>query len=234
MTSIENTLTECGPVVAAARLQGELLSPELLQELDVLRQNRWVAHANRRDYRGDWRVLPLRCLREHVDGHPVLQCFSHHGGNEWEDLPALTQSTALAALLHSLPCRLKSVRLMSLAPGADIKPHRDPGLSWEFGEVRLHLPLCTDSGVDFIVDGQSVPMKLGELWYLNADLEHSVRHQGRSDRVHLVIDCEVSEPLTEWLRAAVRRGEAADHFLKQTVNKPLPKGAKRRHDKRPQ
>lgn len=233
MRSLENALTEGSPVVAA-KLQTGWVSPELLLELDAMCSAQWMAHVNQGDYQGGWSVLPLRCLREHLAGHPVLQCFSHHGGSEWADLPIMDQAPFLAALLSQIPTRLKSIRLMRLAPGAYIKPHRDAGLAWECGEVRLHLPLRTDPAVAFIVDEHSVPMKQGELWYLNADVLHSVRHQGRSDRVHLVIDCEVSEPLTEWLRAAVRRGEAADRFLQQTVNQPLPQGAQCRHDKRPQ
>ena len=45
-------------------------------------------------------------------------------------------------------------------------------------------------------------IKVGEVWYVNAVIEHSVRNNGVTDRIHLVIDCEANN----WLRSKVNEG----------------------------
>jgi len=42
-------------------------------------------------------------------------------------------------------------------------------------------------------------MKAGECWYLDLSLPHWVENHGSTDRVHLVIDCDVNE----WLRKII-------------------------------
>lgn len=188
--------------IAAARLRTDLVKPELLAELGKLAGAAWVDHPNRRDYMGGWSVLPLRSLAALTQSHPLLQAFTLEAQGSWENLPRLQESACLLHLLCGLQCPIKSVRLMRLAAGAQIKPHRDRGLAMEYGEVRLHLPLRTDPAVIFLVGGQPVPMGEGELWYMNADLEHSVINGSREERVHLVVDCEVND----WMSAAIMNG----------------------------
>lgn len=185
--------------VLAACLMRHPLSEALTSELEYLNTLSWTAHVNQRDYQGDWDVLPLRCLDIHGDSHPILQGFAHEGGADWRDLPVLHRAPALHALINTIHAPLKSARLMRLAPGAEIKRHRDAGLAWEYGEARLHLSLRTDPRVIFMVGGQRVLMGQGELWYLNADVEHSVVNSGVEDRIHLVVDCAVNE----WLQTAI-------------------------------
>ena len=85
---------------------------------------------------------------------------------------------------------------MRLKAGAEIKPHRDYGLSLEYGEARLHLSLQTSDKIYFYVNHQRVPMNAGELWYINADQEHAVQNLGNEDRINLVVDCVAND----WLR----------------------------------
>lgn len=179
----------------------------LQAELKVLLGCHWVDHVNRRDYSGAWDVLPLRCQREHLNAHPVLQGFSIAAGDDWQDLAVLTACPAISALLKQLECPLKAVRLMRLHGGALIKPHRDPGLSIEYGEARLHLPLQTSDEVTFLVNQQVVPMQAGELWYINADQEHAVHNRGRLDRINLVIDCVANAWLVEKVNQVYRQQE---------------------------
>jgi aspartyl/asparaginyl beta-hydroxylase (cupin superfamily) len=86
---------------------------------------------------------------------------------------------------------------MRLKPGAHIKPHRDKGLAMEYGYARFHLPIFAAEQVEFLVNNQQIPMKNGELWYVNADVHHSVKHTGSEDRINLVIDCQVNDWLIE-------------------------------------
>lgn len=182
--------------------------PEALQaELQKLLVLHWVDHVNRQDYNGAWDVLPLRCQSQHLEAHPVLQGFAIAAGEDWQDLPVLATCPAIGALLKQLKCPLKAVRLMRLHGGAQIKPHRDPGLGIEYGEARLHLPMQTSDQVIFTVHQQVVPMRTGELWYINADQEHAVHNRGSEDRINLVIDCVANAWLVEKVIQAHRQQE---------------------------
>lgn len=185
--------------VAFARLAYGAPLSELQADTAFLLRQTWVDHVNRQDYQGDWDVLPLRCRREHAGAHPILQGFAIEGGDEWRDLPLLRECPAIRALLTGLACPLKAVRLMRLGAGAFIRPHRDSGVGIEQGEARLHMPIHTSDQIRFKVNGQLVPMRAGELWYINVDREHEVRNHGHTDRINLVIDCLAND----WLREQV-------------------------------
>ena len=88
------------------------------------------------------------------------------------------------------------MRLLKLAPGSNIKEHSDYNLSYEDGEVRVHIPIQTNQEVEFAVAGQPLPLSEGDCWYINFNLPHRIHNRGVTDRVHLVIDCG----LNEWLR----------------------------------
>jgi hypothetical protein len=49
-------------------------------------------------------------------------------------------------------------------------------------------------------------MQPGECWYLNFDLPHRVQNLGATDRVHLVVDCQVND----WLRAMIASAVGLD------------------------
>jgi mannose-6-phosphate isomerase-like protein (cupin superfamily) len=174
---------------------------QMQQELSLLLQQQWHAHVNKRDYQGGWDVLALRCATQHLNSHGILQSFAIAAGEAWQNLPALEQSPALLRFTTNLPYSLKSVRLMRLHPGAEIKPHRDHGLSLEHGEARLHLSLQTNEQLNFFVNDERVPMQAGELWYINADQVHRVENKGAEPRINLVLDCVVNDHLKEQIYA---------------------------------
>lgn len=174
----------------------------LERDVHVLSQSQWTDHVNSADYNGGWDVLPLRCLRRHRDAHPILQAFAHESEDEWVDLPSMARAPAIAAVVESLQCPVQSVRLMRLKPGAIIKPHQDHQLSLEYGLARLHMPIVMKDDVLFVCNHNPVPMKPGELWYINVDKTHSVRNRGTTDRINLVIDCIANE----WLKNKALKG----------------------------
>lgn len=190
------------PALLMARLPCQVSVAALQADLARCLQLDWQAHVNQRDYQGGWDLLPLRCQRQHVQAHPLLQGFAIEQGDDWTDLPLLAQLPAFCALLAQLQCPLKAVRLMRLRSGAFIKPHRDQGLSLEHGQARLHLALQTDQAVQFLVAGRPMPCQSGELWYFNADAEHQVHNQSAQDRIHLVIDAQAND----WLYRQVQAG----------------------------
>jgi len=82
---------------------------------------------------------------------------------------------------------------MKLNAGAVIKEHRDIDLSFEKGEIRLHIPIITHSEVEFFLEEERIPLHEGECWYLNFNLLHRVSNKSDIDRIHLVIDADVND-----------------------------------------
>lgn len=200
---MENPVIFSAPVISFAKVACAIQLSALQREVDYLVQNPWVDHVNKNDYVGTWDVMPLRCQREHLNAHPILQGFAIADGDDWENLPVLEQCPAIESILNQLQCPIKAARLMRLKAGAEIKPHRDHQLSIEFGEARLHVPIHTSDCVSFIVDNKTIPMRAGELWYFNADQVHEVYNRGSEDRINLVIDCVANDWLCEQIRAGV-------------------------------
>ena len=160
----------------ASRLRGDL---------GILAKDRWVRHFVSHNYSGDWSALPLRAIGG-AEGNILT-----HGEGDFRDTPLLDRCPYFREVLGTFPGSLTSVRLMRLSAGSEIKEHTDPGSGYEYGEVRLHVPITTNPQVEFRLDGRCVGMAAGDCWYMNFTLPHSVVNRGATDRIHLVIDCKV-------------------------------------------
>jgi hypothetical protein len=160
----------------------------------------WTMHFVPQNFSGEWSVLPLRAPLG--AGHPILRITSNPECDTWEDTEILALCPAITGFLATLHCPLGAVRLMRLTPGSAIKEHSDPDLSAEGGVARLHVPIATNAQVDFRVNRKRVDMVAGECWYVRLSDPHSVTNQGKTDRVHLVIDATVNAWLSSVLSAA--------------------------------
>lgn len=189
------------------RLPFKVDAAPLAAELNHLRVQRWTPHFVPQHFDGEWDVLPLRAPAGAV--HPILQIASNSGSSEWVSTPYLDRAPAIAAFLSSLPCMFGAVRLMALAPGSVIHPHRDDDLNAAWGMARLHIPLITNAQVDFRLNGRRVQMRVGECWYLRLSDSHSVRNDGAAARVHLVVDAVVND----WLEQQLLAGAGAEKTL---------------------
>ncbi|HKA21360.1 MAG TPA: aspartyl/asparaginyl beta-hydroxylase domain-containing protein [Blastocatellia bacterium] len=168
--------------------------PEGLEnDLKQIRPEEWVKHFNDRYFEGDWSGVALRA----VDGASTSLYSDPEKDQRLNDTPVLSRCPALSGVLSSFDCQVKSARLLKLGAGARIIEHRDYNLSFDDGDVRLHIPITTSSLVAFYVNGERIVMKPGECWYINANLPHKVNNSGEVDRVHVVVDCKVNE----WLRS---------------------------------
>jgi hypothetical protein len=122
--------------------------------------------------------------------------FSNPMATEFTDTALLARTPYFRQVLQDFACSLHCVRLMRLTPGSVIKEHRDDDLAAEFGTARLHIPITTNSDVDFRLNGIRVIMEPGSVWYLRLSDPHNVANCGPTDRVHLVIDAVVND----WLK----------------------------------
>ncbi|MEO1538724.1 MAG: aspartyl/asparaginyl beta-hydroxylase domain-containing protein [Pseudomonadota bacterium] len=72
-------------------------------------------------------------------------------------------------------------------PGAAVKPHIDTS-SLLTAAHRMHLPITSNDGVMFKINGEAVRMHPGQLYELNNRVHHSVINSGPTDRIHLIVD----------------------------------------------
>jgi mannose-6-phosphate isomerase-like protein (cupin superfamily) len=159
----------------------------------------WISHFNTPIYQGDWSGIALRAVK---GGNSPLypDLFATEGFIETE---MMQRCPYVQKVLSAFECNLTSVRFLKLGAGAWIRPHRDYQLGIEDGEIRIHVPVATNPQVEFTLDGNLVEMKEGEAWYLNFNLHHSVRNDGATDRIHLVVDCVVNDWILSFFKPEI-------------------------------
>jgi len=165
---------------------------DVAANLDNFVNAEWLPHFNTSYYSGNWNGLSLRNPGGNANSlYPAPNMIS-----EYLDTPLMAHFPSVLKILKKIECPVNSVRFLRLEKGAVIKEHFDNALSFEDGEVRLHIPIRTNDKIEFISNGHLLPLQAGECWYINASLPHSVANRGDTDRIHLVLDCSVND----WVR----------------------------------
>jgi len=193
-------------IPTSLRLPLTFEASRLQADLGRVWQGEFIPHFNKAYYQGDWSVVPLRSIggrSDQIYPDPTRT-------DEFQDTELLARCDYVREVLAQIHCPLQAVRFLRLAAGSVIREHRDFRLGFEDGEVRLHIPVVTNPDVEFIIDGRRVVMAEGECWYNNFNQPHSVANRGTADRIHLVIDCGVSEWLGALLRTEAVRNEVTD------------------------
>jgi Aspartyl/Asparaginyl beta-hydroxylase len=156
---------------------------KLMEDLEICLQSKWKSHFNKNDFSGDWQIISLRSKTgKETDIHAFSQ-------KEYLDTPLMANCPYFKEIVDSFLCEKEAVRLMNLKAKSEIKTHTDNAGGYDDGFCRIHIPILTNEKVEFIVNGKSLPMKIGEGWYANFSQPHSVKNEGETDRIHLVIDC---------------------------------------------
>ncbi|MEM6800779.1 MAG: aspartyl/asparaginyl beta-hydroxylase domain-containing protein, partial [Bacteroidota bacterium] len=133
----------------------------LREELEIISNDLWVKHHYSINYEGEWTALSLYA----EDGDPQNIFASSDIHIKLKETSLLKKCTYLRHIISHFHCPLLSVRLSRLTPGAEIKPHRDLRAGYEDNNFRLHIPIKTNPGVTFILDGEKIIMLPGECWY---------------------------------------------------------------------
>ncbi|MCC7248386.1 MAG: aspartyl/asparaginyl beta-hydroxylase domain-containing protein [Lysobacter sp.] len=98
------------------------------------------------------------------------------------------------------------VMLARMAPGGEIKPHRDANAAAKWPH-KIHIPLLTNDQVTFFVDGTGYRMPEGEAAEVNNMAVHAVRNDGDTDRIHLIFEYyDTDQPEPEWLARVLAGG----------------------------
>ena len=179
-------------MICSFKLPFNFDSEALRSDLDQISPNEWVAHFNQDYFEGEWSGVALRSTTGDSG-----QLYSRAAPeSSFADTPILERCPYVREILTIFQCQLHSVRFLKLVPGSRIREHRDSDLGFEDGQLRLHIPITTNPDVHFFLDAHRLDLKAGECWYVDFSLPHWIENRGATDRVHLVIDCE----LNEWLR----------------------------------
>ncbi|PST81839.1 hypothetical protein C7T94_18405 [Pedobacter yulinensis] len=194
-------------MIVSARLNIKVPINELREEVARTLDQAWQNHYKPSDFTGSWTVIALRA----PGGNAAMPYADAGNLGSFQDTPLLGKLPAMQRFLAGLPAGLRAVRLLNLAPGSAVNTHRDYELAFERGEMRLHIPIFTNDRVRFTLKGSPLFMNTGECWYINANLPHSVSNEGDSDRVHLVIDCEVNEWLEHCMQTAASVSTAPEY-----------------------
>jgi mannose-6-phosphate isomerase-like protein (cupin superfamily) len=189
-------------MLRSIKLPFEFDPASLRSDLDKVRPDEWIRHFNREYHDGGWMGVALRSR----PGSSNALVVAPHAHLEFVDTDLLNRCPAVRAVLRMFQCPVGSVRFLKLVPGAKIREHRDDELTPESGQARVHVPIVTNSQVEFFLDAERVEMQPGECWYLNFSLPHWIENHGTTDRVHLVIDCQ----LNDWLQNLLPLDESAE------------------------
>ena len=182
----------------------------LKNDVEKVMNKNWIDHYNTNDYVGQWTSVALMSVGGKSDNIYALN-------NNTEEViytEILNSCDYFKEILDGFLFKKTAVRLLRLAVGAEIKPHKDYCLGYEDGSFRLHIPIITNSEVEFILDDTRLIMNEGECWYIDANFTHSVANRGNKDRIHFVID----GIRNEWTDALFFKEANQEQFIK-----PVPK-----------
>ncbi|QRY77346.1 aspartyl/asparaginyl beta-hydroxylase domain-containing protein [Pseudomonas sp. PDNC002] len=186
-----------------SRLGLDIPLQPLLDALSAIDEAAWQRHFNTGFYEGDWSGVALITPED-----APLPLAPGQGAPLATGL--LERSAAWQAALGAFRTSIRSARLLRLGAGSRIHEHCDPDLGLADSDLRLHLPLLSAEGVEFLVDGLQVPMRPGECWFIDLARPHRVDNPGPGERIHLVLDCQRND----WLLALVEQGLAETPILR--------------------
>ncbi len=137
---------------------------------------------------GEWTGIALHSMGGKDSVFP-----SAAGMDRYQETENLKRAPYFKYVLDDLKCPKEVVRILFLPPGGHIKDHFDFHTSFQFGLLRLHVPIITHPDVNFIIGGQRVVWQAGELWYGDFSKVHSVKNDSPVVRVHMVIDVQIND-----------------------------------------
>ena len=126
---------------------------------------------------------------------------SSHDRPAWAEWRVLLEPVMQAAVVSYGYANGQFPRVMfaRMAPGGEIKPHRDANAAAKWPH-KIHVPLLTNDKVTFFVDNVGYHMPEGEAAEVNNMSVHAVKNDGDTDRIHLIFEYfDPDQPTPEWL-----------------------------------
>ena len=164
-----------GSVNCLALTEKVLSLEEAAWSADSYRQTEYDVHAQTQS------IILLFC-----DGWPDIKVRRASG---WDLLSAEAKPVIDQVVTKHYPSGGNLLRAMvtRLAPGRRIARHKDFHPSFSVAH-RIHVPLVTNSGVEFVVGSEHVPPRAHFAFELNNLMTHYVINNGNSTRIHFIFD----------------------------------------------
>jgi hypothetical protein len=173
--NIDGTLRELGTVDSQALIDAVMGCSEADWHEQQYRQNAYSVHESTES------LVLVFC-----SGWPELKVTREPA---WDTL----KDTAVPLMHHIIenfyPAGGTIIRAMAakLVAGGIISPHRDTHHSFIHSH-RIHIPITSNSGVRFMIDGRPHRFEVGKAYEINNQKNHSVMNKGKDDRVTFIFD----------------------------------------------
>ncbi|MFL6195462.1 MAG: TIGR03032 family protein [Thermoanaerobaculia bacterium] len=148
--------------------------------------------------------VPEGAWRPHPQGHPgnsALPLIAANGDPADDQTkgpmlptPHLAGLPYLRQVLAAFQAPIGRTRLMRLDGNAEATAHADVNYYW-MERLRVHVPVVTTPGVEFVCGGRSAHMAAGEAWVFDTWRIHNVLNPDPTRRIHLVADTVASPEL---------------------------------------
>ncbi len=117
-------------------------------------------------------------------------------GPGWEGLADVAVPVMQEIIKKHYPKGGEVIRAMAarLMAGGKIKAHGDLHQSFHCGH-RIHVPITTNPRVWFTIDGRPYQFKVGQIYEINNQKQHSVVNKGTEDRITFIFDYIPPGPL---------------------------------------
>lgn len=184
--------------IAALRAAVLAIPEELWESEDAAKPNRFGALSSTRH-------IVFRFVSSFLDWR---QSDDRPLWPEWQRLLQPVLDAAVADFGYARGC-FPRVMLARMSAGGVIHPHRDanPAAKWPH---KIHVPLVTNPGVTFYVDGIGYHFDEGDAVEVNNMGVHAVANRGETDRIHLIFEYyDLDQPEPRWLAALQAQAAAA-------------------------
>lgn len=175
-----------GSVDIAALRDRVLALPEEQWEGETFRQQRYEVH---RDTRTISLVFDADFRHTHPTRLPALQMFEPYlrpilelAAGHFDGSPAgqsLLEEYGMGYFVRA--------NLVRMQAGGEITEHTDNNFSLVHSH-RIHIAIMTNDDVWFSVGKERINIPEGEIYEINNRRVHSVRNEGSTDRIHLIMD----------------------------------------------
>lgn len=172
----------------------------LSNELDVIRNIAWKNKSL------DWHSITLKGYLGLEQPHLKETELGRGAENKYKYLDIINNCSYIKQLLEELGTDIYLVRLLKLDPGGLVKYHNDGVVFNNYKNIiRCHIPIKTNDNALFKIgcpiqapapgfniwkadDLVVKKLECGFLYYTNVNTLHSVVNNGKTERIHLVID----------------------------------------------
>lgn len=158
-----------------------------------------------------YNVIQLRAPAHIVDSSipfpPPAKDYADGSWTKWLNTDSLEKSPYLKSIIEKFQknTTVTLVRLLRLAPYAEVKEHTDPtlGLTVEKSVIRITIPILNNDKMIFNLNKTPVKMKPGECWYLDLTKPHQITNNCNEERINLTIDMIPND----WLKNLIKKSQ---------------------------